>query len=511
MGFWTGVAAGFKDAEASRERAEERALRQEDREYARDYQERMFSYRQKQDEYARQRQGRMDKLAIEDRKLARMRELLPYLNSGFVSALGGEGSPSRGASPMDPTAIAAGSQAFALEFNSLTAEQKKDPFFSSLSQSKDGQAAVKAFMEAQAKKGNTVDLKDIPKFFKYLGATPGSGKVERQKFLSGLVDGTADISDTPTFVKGLIALSQYRPVKHLFRQIDAPMDDRGMEVNYNNFKTRIVNEAFRAAEGLPEGERKTAILNAVSAVEKEGNEVRGIQALVGLGIGSDLNEPDNPLIADFYSVAEEPAPQPEASAAGARDRSTEIKVFPSVAAMVEASENGTLPEIYSVEGFYTKEGNLKVLRDERVPRTEASSGEVPSRGKRPRGGVRSEEPSEPIFRQTTDSSGRRSGAPGSAVAGLEPVSEEQAAMFSSRGLNQSNRLAAAAKRSPQVFDEKTLAFKEELEGMGLVWPTNEQELEEYISALDEVANNYAPIPEDVYNMLVDQATQNVQN
>jgi hypothetical protein len=521
MSFWTGVASGFKDAEASKERAEERALRQEDREYARDYQERMFSYKQKQDDYVRERQGRMDKLAIEDRNLARIKELLPHLaqvNPGLVSAFGGEGSSSGGVSPMDPTAIAVGSGDFAVEFNGLTAEQKKDPFFGALAQSKDGQAAVKAFMKTQATKGNTVELKDIPKFFKYVGATPGSGKAEKKEFLSGLVDGAVDISDTPTFVKGLIALSQYKPVKHLFRQIDAPMDDRGMEVNYNNFKTRIVNAAFRAAEGLPKGERKDAILNAVSAVEKEGNEVRGIQALVGLGIGSDLNEPDNPLIADFYSVAEEPAPQPEAPAAGAGARPTEIKVFPNVAAAEEARLEGSLPETYHVEGFYGKGGQLRLMRTVTPP--EEASGEVPTNTseatppKPTRGSsINRVFTEEEVFGQGNRAE-RRGPPPTNSpdVLGSRTQSdvdelqraklEKQAAV--SRATNRSNRQNAATLR-------QVSAVKGDLEESGLVWPTNEQELEEYISGVDEAIDNFGPLPEEVYNMLIDQATQNVQN
>jgi hypothetical protein len=253
--------------------------------------------------------------------------------------------------------------------------------------------------------------------------------------------------------------------------------------------------------------------------------VRGIQALVGLGIGSDLNEPDNPLIADFYSVAEEPAPQPEAPAAGAGARPTEIKVFPNVAAAEEARLEGSLPETYHVEGFYGTGGQLRLMRTVTPP--EEASGEVPTNTseatppKPTRGSsINRVFTEEEVFGQGNRA--ERRGPPPTNnpdVVGnrtQSDVDELQRAKLEkqaseSRATNRSNRLAAITQRKPQVFDEKTLAFKEELEGMGLVWPTNEQELGEYISALDEVANNYAPIPEDVYNMLIDRATENVQN
>jgi hypothetical protein len=217
-----------------------------------------------------------------------------------------------------------------------------------------------------------------------------------------------------------------------------------------------------------------------------------------LGIGSDLNEPDNPLIADFYSVAEEPAPQPEAPVETASASSwDEVEDMRSQGFSGPVTVGGVE---YNIAPISSAEGGAEMP----VNTPEAPPEEAPSKGNRPRGGIRPEEPSEPIFRPTTGSAGRRNPTPGSAAADPEAGTDEQGAMSSSRGTNTSNRQNAATLRQVN-------AVKGDLEESGLIWPTNEQELEEYISGVDEAIDNFGPLPEEVYNMLIDQATQNVQN
>lgn len=364
MSFWAGVAQGFKDAEARRERDMDRASRQEEIEYNRNWQQRMFDYRQKQDEYAQNRQARLDEMAIEERDynrkrqeeelhLARVTTFLPYLNNpAMAGALAGTGNSSS-LGPMSPKAIAAGSEAFKLQFQDLTPEQRKTPFFQALSQSADGQAAVVAFMSAQAEEGNTIKMQDLPKYFKYLGATQGQGQEQAQEFLTSVMDGSADIKDTDTFIRGLVAMQQWKPVKHLFQQVDAPTSQSDLDAQHDNWKTAIVNEALRLHETLPEGDpRKSEILNAVTATENTATEMRGYNALVrDLKIGADLREQqgfgDNFLINGYYDQPQAAGGQPDPIVVE-KDGLTTYSSFEEATA---ASQKEGFVNKFYVEGF----------------------------------------------------------------------------------------------------------------------------------------------------------------
>lgn len=468
MGFWAGVAQGFRDSEARKERDMARQERQEDRDYNRGWQERMFDYRQKQDEYARSRQMRLDEMAMEDReynrqmqmdqlKLQRLETLLPYLNNpALAGAFAGTGSSSDLA-PMKPQTIAAGSKAFGMLFKELTPEQQDSTFFTSLSQSAEGQASVMAFMAAQAKEGNTVSLADMPKYFKYLGATKGTNAEEATQFLSSVVSGDSDITDTDTFIKGLITLNQYRPVQHLFVQTDSPTSETDINSQYDNWKVAVLNEARRAANNMPEGEERDAILSSVTASTNTETETEGLQELASRGFGSSLLKSqgleDNYLVATFYDTQLTSSNDPEKPSEPHTETvdPSGVPTYQSWEEVAEARANGFSGKVI-VGG---QEFTVMALDGE------------------------------DDFVEFGDTA-------------TETIQENVDT------INQSS--------TDVYYGELAETVKSELMDAGIVWPTNEQELNHFIDDVNEAVESFGlNVPQEVLDMVMDQASQNALN
>lgn len=469
MAFWAGVAQGFRDSEARKERDMARQERQEERDYNRGWQERMFDYRQKQDEYARSRQMRLDEVAMEDRaynrkmqeealKLNRLETFLPYLNNpALAGALAGTGSSSDLA-PMQPEAIAAGSNAFKMLFKELTPEQQKDPFFVNLSQSAEGQASVMAFMAAQADGPNNITLADMPKYFKYLGATKGAGQEEAKEFLSSVFSGDANINDTDTFIKGLLTLQQYKPVQHMFIQTSSPASETDVNSQYENWKVAVLNEARHAAHRMPKGREKDSILSSVKASTVAETESEGLRELTSQGFGSSLLKSqgfgDNYLIATFYDSQVE---APEVSEKPSDD----------VTETVDLSDEPT---------FNSYEEALQSL-------PEGFSGYVVIAGRR--GMVNLPKPAGEDFVEFGDS------ATETIQEGVDTINQSSTDVY---------------------YGELAETVKSELMDAGIVWPTNEQELNHFIDDVNEAVESFGlNIPQEVLDMVMDQASQNALN
>lgn len=472
MSFWAGLASGMKDGLAQQERQEERDANQ-------NWQERMFEYRQKQDTYAKSRQERLDVERLEERdynrkrqdeemKLARVQTFLPYLNNpAMAGALAGQGDSSSLA-PMSPKAIAAGSTAFQTHLGDLTPEQRQSPFFDALSQSPDGQAAVVAFMSAQAKEGNTIGMQDLPKYFRYMGSVEGQGQEAATGFLKSMLEGSADINNTDTFIKGLFAMSQWKPTKHLFQHIDSPTDTSDLKPQYEAWKTGVINEAMNEASIDPESERSKDILDAVTDTQNGDTETRGLNSLVSeYGFGVDLVKQqgfdDNFLISSFY---ETPTPSKE----------TPHDI------VVPDPETGQDPVA----------GELKTWEDVEAARQNGFSGMVTIDG---------------VSYNITP------------LEGQAPENKKTPAPNKEQGFMEFGD-SATENVDTTVKEINSLSFegdtqvvvdgvKQKLLDAGIKWPTNEQEMNHFIQDLNEAIEGFGlNVPDNILNALVDEAASN---
>lgn len=456
MSFWAGLASGMKDGLAKQER-------QDERNQTRDWQQKMFDYKQKQDDYVRQRNERMDTLALEERdynrarqqeelKLTRIQTFLPYLNNpAMADVLAGQGD-SASLKPMSPKAIAAGSTAFSSHLEDLTPEQRQDPFFDALSQSRDGQAAVIAFMAAQAKEGNTIEMKDLPKYFRYMGSVGGQGTDAAKDFLSSMVEGSADITNSDTFIQGMMAMSRWKPTQHLFQQIDSPTETSDLKPQYEAWKTAMINEAMNVASVSPDSERSKAILDAVTDTQNADSETRGLNALVQeFGFGADLVKQqgfdDNFLISSFY---DQTAPAPEAPIQP--DQEQQFTNWEEV----EAARQEGFSGLVTIDG---QSYNIAPL-NAKTPAPDKEQG----------------------FVEFGDS----------ATDGI------------SSAIQEINSLDFEA--NPEMAMNSA---KEKLISVGIMWPTNEQELDYFIQDMNEAVQGFGlNIPQQVLDMLIDQAAKN---
>ena len=328
MSFWGGMARGFKDASEKKERDKAVELQKErlaiqDARYESEtaraeryrsedvaFRTQEFMTRQEQIAFDRKMAERADTRAQESVYIDRQLALIEIMPPGLASSLGG-GTPSKGGSKggstvMSAEAITEGATMYHNEYQNLSEEQKDSEFFKKLKGDAGTQASMMAFITAQAQKGNTVTLGDLPKYFKYVGTIEGQGEAEAQKALEMLTTGEG-ITDAKSFAKGLVAFKNFKPTKHLFQQTGTPANLEDLDKQMSFWEAATETEAVRSLSGLPDGLREET-QQALAMLGQKATRVQGLSKLAKLGFGKAAAEKhnllDNSVIGSSYTSEE---------------------------------------------------------------------------------------------------------------------------------------------------------------------------------------------------------------
>jgi hypothetical protein len=542
MSFWSGLARGFADADAKKEREavrdEAEAARKEARDYSRGRDKIMDERYESQQEAAaaqaadaarrwqdtfdqnaeqikltRERNDRKDQLELDKLEIDRHEKLLKLVPPGVVSGLGGGSAKAGGANGsstvMSPEAMKVGAVAFQVEFKNLDEDVQNSEFFKAASQSPAAKATLMAFVQAQAKKGNRINLEDLPKYFKYLGATEGKGEAETTELMKSLVSGEADLKDPDAFIKALGVLSNYKPTQQLFMQVDTPgtIDDASKQLPV--WENAVEVDAYRALPKL-EGDDKKMVQRALALLETKANRTQGLDILAKFGYGANAVEEysmgDNPVIRSYYGDS---VPTRQSTA-----------VAPQEATVTSAVSEGATT--------FADWGEVEKARGEGFSGVAVVGGTPYSIA--PQGAPEGE--AAPVVE-----------TPAEAFHGTERIEPKVDtaidAMFNkATGLNESAVEPTTVKRTPKVEEtpdvdleegvetisstpdsfespedlEKSVDFVlEEIEDLGIVFPTTTIELAEFRDDLKELVYEMgADIPEPVLTEVVRRATENAK-
>lgn len=345
MSFWAGLARGFADADAKKEREATRADAEAERkEAARRWEldhglrvDELKANREYRQSEAERNQSQFDlnyKLKEDELKISRATKLLDGFPPGLANGLSGDPTSTptsgEGSKTLSPESMTEGSALFQAEFKNLEEDTQKSEFFQAAAQSPGAQATIMAFVEAQAKKGNTVDLASIPKYFKYLGAVKGKNEAEAKEFLASLLSGEVDLSDPDTFIEGMMVMRNYKPTQQLFIQTDSPtsLDDASKQLPI--WENAVEVDAYRALPNLT-GDEEAEVQRALGMLERKENRTQGLDILAKYGYGSgavkQYNMEDNPVIRSYYGGGEPQAAPTEPQAAVTQVRPEDVTVF----------------------------------------------------------------------------------------------------------------------------------------------------------------------------------------
>ena len=334
MSFWGGVAKGFEAGEAKREKetlrddrlaseakAESRWKTQwentlSNQQEARDAAEAARILEQKRFDIGQDRLLKLDKKEQsrfeEAQALERAKFIMDNIPPSMLSALGGGPQFKGKGTPLSVAEMTAGAAVFDKLYLELDEDTSKSPFFTALSTDPGNKTMISAFMEAQAAKGNPVQLEDMPKYFKFLGYTEGKSVEESKKFLSSALNGEG-FEDTAALVNGLINFSTFSTAKPLFAQINAPTsnkpNDRVAQVAY--LQKAIEFDAIAKLESLSPVDQDVAN-QALAMLEIPANRTKGLSTLARFGFGLDAAQEagmmENPIVAALYGGTPPAAP-----------------------------------------------------------------------------------------------------------------------------------------------------------------------------------------------------------
>ena len=468
-------------------------------------------------------------------ELARTEQILSMMPAGMSTSLGG--GKVKGASDdtsITPEAMKAGSTAFKAELANMGEDEQSSEFFEAAARSPGAQATIMGFMEAQAKKGNTIDLADMPKYFKYLGSAPGKGESEAKEFMESMISGDANIGDKDTFIKGLTAMKNFRATKEMFVQTSAPSSLTDQNQQYQTWKEAVKMEASRAARNLPPEQRED-INRARSMLKIEGDSQEGMDLLASMGFGRTLamsgNYANHPLISSYYQDTEAAAPvvadpvvadtppQPpspvadadvttfdtweEAAAAQAKGFSGKVLIAGQpgeIVALPGAAAGGEEPAadltaaalkpptaIADDSGFL---GTGKVERPALPKNTEidAMFGDVFDS----KLGV---EESAPTFERKTNE--------------VEGITIEEGIPGIEKAVENFEVAPEDATRAAELRESQGVQMViQELEDMGIEWPTNREELGFFRDDLVSLVTDYqVEIPDEIMSKIIDRAKE----
>jgi hypothetical protein len=221
-----------------------------------------------------------------------------------ASLLGALSGDSGKAVPIGTNATVAVSKKFTANYNTqLTKQEQESPFFKAAIASPSAQASLQAFVDAQAKKGNEVQLNELPQYFSYLGQVEGKNEEEALEIVQSMMKGDG-LENPEAMAKGLMVLKGYRPTEELFQQTGTPPDANEVTKGEGIWKTAIANEARIDVGKIADEDKKDKVERALAFIKKDKDDARGYQILAELNYGksimSEFNLDKNPLVQSFY-------------------------------------------------------------------------------------------------------------------------------------------------------------------------------------------------------------------
>ena len=238
--------------------------------------------------------------------MAYTQAVIEMIPASLLGALSGDKGK---AVPIGSKTTVAVSKKFTANYNTqLTKQEQESPFFKAAISSPSAQASLQAFVDAQAKKGNEIELNELPQYFSYLGQVEGKNKEEALEIVEDMMKGDG-LKDPQAMAKGLLVLKSYRPTEELFQQTGVPADANEVTKGEGIWKTAIANEARIEVGKITDEAKKDKVERALAFIKKDSNDARGYQILAELNYGksimSEFNLDKNPLVQSFYPEATE--------------------------------------------------------------------------------------------------------------------------------------------------------------------------------------------------------------
>ena len=240
--------------------------------------------------------------------LAYTQAVVDMIPASLFSALSGDKGK---AVPIGTQTTVAVSKKFTANYNTqLTKQEQDSPFFKAAISSPSAQASLQAFVDAQAKKGNEIELNELPQYFSYLGQVEGKNEKEALEIVQDMMKGDG-LENPEAMAKGLMVLKSYRPTEELFQQTGIPSDANEVTKGEGIWKTAIANEARIEVGKITDEDKKDKVERALAFIKKDKDDARGYQILADLNYGksimSEFNLDKNPLVQSFYPEATEEA------------------------------------------------------------------------------------------------------------------------------------------------------------------------------------------------------------
>jgi hypothetical protein len=450
-------------------------------------------------------------LKKEEVEVGRSSKLLALMPSSHVTALGGgptnAGGNKGSSNVISAQAMQEGSLTFQAEFKNLDEATQKSEFFKAAASSLGAQATLMAFRDAQAKKGNPIELEDLPKYFKYLGAVEGKGEAEAKEFMDSLLSGDANLGDKDTFIGGLMVMRNYKPTQQLFRQVDTPgtIDDASKQLPV--WENAVEVDAYRALPKL-EGDDKGMVKRALALLETKANRTQGLDILAKFGYGAnaveEYNMGDNPVIRSYYGDSV-PTRQ---STAVAPQEATVTSTEPEGATTFANWDEVTKARQKGFSGVAVVGGTPYSIAPQGAPAGEAPVAEEPTEDFLGTGRI------EPKVDTAIDAMFYdASGLADSAVEG-EPMKytrpEQTPDVDLEKGVENISDIPDTFE-SPEEIEKGVNLALEEIEELGIVFPTTNTELVEFRDDLKELVYEMgADIPEPVLIEVIKRATENAK-
>jgi hypothetical protein len=244
-------------------------------------------------------------LKKDELEIKKAKEMMSMIPASLASIIAGEGGGSAGSKghAMSVEAMTSGSKLFNAEYKNLSDEAKESDFFKAAANSPATQATLMAFVELQAKKGNTVKLDELPKYFRHAGSVDGRGGAEAKETIDALMSGEMDLNDKDSFIKGLLSLKNYKPAEELFIQTSAPDDLKTKSEKIKYWETAIETDAYRKLDSFPPEDRRK-IDNALTGLQRKERRTESLDVLASYGLGMDAvtenNMADIGVIKSYY-------------------------------------------------------------------------------------------------------------------------------------------------------------------------------------------------------------------
>ena len=504
-----------------------------------------YNLRMRQFEFQVKRAGVSDeqweqsfKLQQDAQELNQTLQVWKMLPESLRVSVGGGGSSSGKGGVISQAAMEQAAPKYTALSADLSKEERESDFFKALSKSPGGQALVVGFMEAQAGKSNPVKLSDVPKYIHYLGLVEGKGQKEAEEFFRSVVSGEA-MKDMPTLVKGLTAVRNHSKTQHIFMKVDAPlnMNDASKQVEF--WKEAVEADAWLAIPDLaPDDQEKVKL--ALANLKRPEDRSEGLSVLAKYGFGRDaadsLGLSKNPLV-QKYSGTKVPTgggggsgatvtsgadtlPKNNQNAAGGtivtQAQMDNAPIFDSWDAVTQARKNG-------FSGLVSVDGEFRNIPPLGAPAGEAPSVVVTKNNNPPPGtgnntneeaflgtGYIDQKARTALDDMFYDASGLEDSAVEPTIIKRTPKVEEIPDVDIEKGVENLSDIPDTFE-SPEELEKGVNLALEEIEELGLVFPTTNTELAEFAADLNELVYEMgADIPEPVLEEVVRRATENAK-